>query len=64
MAESLAAIAEQPNDIPKCAMRLSMDNLDGAPRFARWPTVAEALRPTSRGDAILMKTTATSPTAA
>lgn len=33
--EFLTAIAEQPNDIIKCAMYLSLGYLDGATQFAR-----------------------------
>ncbi len=64
MAISSKQIAEQPNEILKCAMYLFLGYLDGATQFAQscggggWQTAR------SLGDAIRMKMTAASPTAA
>lgn len=57
----MTAIAEQPNEILKCAMYLFLGYLDGATQFAR---SAEVATHRSHGVARKMKTTAASPTVA
>lgn len=76
--EFLTAIAEQPNEILKCAMYLFFGYLDGATQYVSFASrslanvgrnspnhaEAEVPLPTCHGVAKRMKTTAASPTAA